>query len=60
MFKIIIAIVAGAALALSGERLADKSDPGVARATETVATQESIEIDAPAPQFHYLPPDEAE
>jgi hypothetical protein len=50
--KIILAMTLGAILAMSSERLANKSDPGVA--TETLRGQDSIQIEAPAPVFHYL------
>lgn len=42
--------------AMGGERLANRSEPGIA--AETLPMQQSIIIDAPAPVFHVLPPDE--
>jgi hypothetical protein len=60
--KIIIAAVIGAVLAMSGERLANTSDPGVASAAEALAPQESILIEAPSrpqvPVFDFNPPAE--
>jgi hypothetical protein len=58
--KLIIAAVFGAVLAMSSERLANKSDPGVA--TETIQTQDSIMIEAPSrpqtPLFDFTPAEE--